>query len=374
MKRTTAGIWIVAATFTVIFAALLVAAHAAVKRTVSRPWPGGLGSVEDVPKRYPPRERSLDASRLVVYAMPLDIELQPARKRDATAALKAFGAYVRQEQGNATRTIAPPAAEIAQYLETHARDLDLVREHLLHATIEWPLDLRKGAGGPMPNLLGHLQLNRVLVTRALLRGSWEDLHAAWRLAQALQSRPEIIAQIVALSMVRSINAAAWKMPGPAPAWLAEMGRVDYAWLLAAGSQAESWSVLQTATREGVPLPHFMLARSIHHQRRTAEKLLANRECGLDTARFFAERQKELFRMERLVTPNLASMWRRAFRYRAEREATMNAHRVLAGEAIVTRSVCSDGAWRFENGTLAFSRDLPKGEPQEVDMPLSLRLR
>ena len=52
---------------------------------------------------------------------------------------------------------------------------------------------------------------------------------------------------------------------------------------------------------------------------------------------------------------------------------MNALRIAAGEPIVTRSVCSDGTWRFEKGTLAFSRALPKGEPQEVDMSLTLRV-
>ncbi|HWK12036.1 MAG TPA: hypothetical protein VNR64_18380, partial [Vicinamibacterales bacterium] len=71
--------------------------------------------------------------------------------------------------------------------------------------------------------------------------------------------------------------------------------------------------------------------------------------------------------------DLSSLWRRAFRYRAEREATANALRVREGKPIVTASRCSDGAWTFDgNNTLRFSRRISTAPP-DTPMPLVISL-
>lgn len=71
--------------------------------------------------------------------------------------------------------------------------------------------------------------------------------------------------------------------------------------------------------------------------------------------------------------DLSFIWRRAFRTRAEREATANALRVRDGTAIEPKSRCSDGAWTFDGTTLHFSRDIATSRPDRP-MPLTLRVK
>ena len=71
--------------------------------------------------------------------------------------------------------------------------------------------------------------------------------------------------------------------------------------------------------------------------------------------------------------DLTFVWRRAFRYRAEREATANALRVRVGKSIETGSRCTDGGWTFDGTTLRFSREIATAAPDRP-MPLVLRVK
>ncbi len=62
--------------------------------------------------------------------------------------------------------------------------------------------------------------------------------------------------------------------------------------------------------------------------------------------------------------DLTSVWRRAFRYRAEREAAANALRVREGRPIETKSACSNGTWSFHETTLRFSREIPSSTSEK----------
>jgi predicted NAD/FAD-binding protein len=70
--------------------------------------------------------------------------------------------------------------------------------------------------------------------------------------------------------------------------------------------------------------------------------------------------------------DLRSVWRRAFRSRAEFEATANALRVREGKPIESRSRCSDGRWTFDGATLRFSHDIA-AVPPDTAMPLALHV-
>jgi len=74
-----------------------------------------------------------------------------------------------------------------------------------------------------------------------------------------------------------------------------------------------------------------------------------------------------------VGTDLSSVWHRAFRYRAEREATANALRVREGRSIEAKSRCSDGAWTFDGTTLRFTREIATAQPDNP-MPLILRVK
>ena len=67
-------------------------------------------------------------------------------------------------------------------------------------------------------------------------------------------------------------------------------------------------------------------------------------------------------------------WKRAFRYRVEREATANALRARAGQPIDGSSQCSGGRWSFDGTTLRFAKPIPLPERLDTSMPLTLRVR
>jgi hypothetical protein len=77
-----------------------------------------------------------------------------------------------------------------------------------------------------------MNVARALVATALANArandatAWQDLHAVCNLARSLAPYPQMMTQTAALSMVRTINAVAWKMPLPAPAWLSELQARD----------------------------------------------------------------------------------------------------------------------------------------------------
>jgi hypothetical protein len=167
----------------------------------------------------------------------------------------------------------------------------------------------------------------------------------------------MMAQTAALSMARMINAVAWKMPLPAPAWLGELQARDNVQQLLEAFQFQTASYWE----DGAWLfPTKWLANSVDHDRLIAEELFNLTRCDVNTP------------VNDLGT-DLTSVWRRAFRYRAEREATANALRVREGKSIETGSRCSDGGWMFDGTTLRFSREIGTAAPDRP-MPLVLRVK
>ena len=153
------------------------------------------------------------------------------------------------------------------------------------------------------------------------------------------------------------SAVAWKMPLPVPAWLSELQERDDVRALLDAFQFQAASYWQSGARW---FPTKWLAESIDHDRHLAEDLSKLTGCDVNT------------QMNQLGT-DLTSLWRRAFRYRAEREATSNALRVRQGKSIESGSRCSDGSWTYDGTTLRFSREILTAPPDNP-MPLVLRVK
>jgi hypothetical protein len=242
-------------------------------------------------------------------------------------------------------------------------DVSAIREVLLGEPIVWESrvefdDVEVGERRTM-----QMMVARTLVASALTKArandsaAWDDLHALWKLANSLSAHPQMMAQTAVLTMARMINAVAWKMPLPVPAWFGELQERDnvrplleaFQYQVASYAQSSAWS-----------FPTKWLASSVDHDRQIAEELFNLMRCDVTTP------------MNELGT-DLSSVWRRAFRYRAEREATANALRVREGKSIETSSRCSDGGWMFDGTMLRFGREIKTAAP-DSPMPLVLRLK
>jgi hypothetical protein len=162
-------------------------------------------------------------------------------------------------------------------------------------------------------------------------------------------------RIVAISMTRAINAVAWKMPLPVPVWFNEVNDRDFVRPLFETVQYEKWR----AWREQVfPLKSF--AEAIDRERNLTGELARVTECEVHPVTADVD--------------DLDITWRRAFRYRVEREATANALRARAGQPIQGKSHCSDGGWSFDGRTLRFAKPIALPERRDTSMPLTLRIR
>jgi len=311
----------------------------------ARPWPNGMGTLAAVPDRYPPQHENEAARTLTKLAAAVP-------ENDAVTA------YVRQEIASGELTIAEPPA---------MADISAIRDLLLREPVVWERDLLQQHGGLLGKVAMHLSLMRALVASALGRArlhdgaAWDDLHAAWNLAKSLDGHPHVIVRAVAISMTRAINAVAWKMPLPTPAWFGEVRRRDLVQPLFETMQFEDWRRWREQT---FPLKPF--AERIERERALAGELARVTECEFN----------------RVIEPGspkdpndrLDIGWKRAFRYRVEREATANALRVRAGQRIEEGSRCSDGRWSFDGNSIRFTKSIALPERLDTSMPLTLHVR
>jgi hypothetical protein len=317
-----------------------------VAAAAARPWPDGLGTLAAVPDRYPPQHENEAARKL-------------AKLAGSVAENDAVTAYVRQEIARGEPTIAEPPA---------IADLSAIRDLLLHGRVVWERNLSQQHGGLLPKLAMHQTLMRALVASALGRArrhdaaAWDDLHAAWNLTKALNEHPHLILRVVAMSMTRTINAVAWKMPLPVPPWFGEVQDRDLVRPLLETLQFDRWQ--RSRERRFVPVKPF--AAAIDRERILAGELARVTECEFTHVIEPGDRSDPVTRLD--------IAWQRAFRYRVEREATANALRARAGQPIEEGSHCSDGRWSFDGKTLRFAKPIALPERRDTSMPLTLHVR
>jgi hypothetical protein len=239
-------------------------------------------------------------------------------------------------------------------------DISAIRELLLREPIVWESRIAFDDVEVAGRRTMQMTVARMLVASALSKArvnkpeAWEDLLAAWKLTNSLKEHPQMMAQTAALTIARMINAVAWKMPTPTPTWLSDMQQTDNVRPLL---EAFQYQVAYYGKPGAQWFPTKRLAASVDHDRKIAEDLFNLTRCDVTAP------------MNELGT-DLSSVWRRAFRYRAEREATANALRVREGKSIQTESQCSDGAWTFDGTTLRFSLQIATAAP-DTPMPLVL---
>ena len=314
----------------------------AVATSGAEAWPGGMGTLDSVADRFPPLQANEASVKLTALAKALPKN-------------EAVDDFVAREISRGELTIGGSPA---------LPEVSAIRELLLREPIVWKR--REGIGGDDESSATRaLQMTvaRALVASALTKArandlaAWEDLHVVWKLARALDGHPQMMAQTAALSMARMINAVAWKMPLPVPAWFGELQARDNVRPLLEAFQYQAASYWEDGARI---FPTKWLATSVERDRLIAEELFNATGCDVNA------------RANELGT-ELTSVWRRAFRYRAEREATANALRVREGKSIETGSRCTDGGWTFDGTTLRFSREIATAAPDRP-MPLVLRVK
>ncbi|HUP47550.1 MAG TPA: hypothetical protein VNA04_02045 [Thermoanaerobaculia bacterium] len=374
-----------------------------------RTWPMGLGTLSEVPGRHPVTKMSSGAARLIALAAPLGIDLAPRRMGDPPAEARPL-AFVRGQLTKwageqvliPTPEIEPVPGEAGEYLAGRAADLTAIQTLLLSGEpVVWDENVYDPLG-PLPNHIGTIQLCRVLVGRSLDRaragdrGAWDDLRAAWHLMRPLADRNELVATILLLGGVRMIDAAARKLPAPAPEWLQELHAFDFRRAAIATIQVEAWRIAErvygettidapeTAAgrlRRGAvdfvmgPYTRASAADIADSVRRRAAEIAAMRACSLDPEVFARRHPPSGWNVTALQisTPNIDTVLRRVLRWTPQREATARALALREGAPPNRQSACADGEWVYadDGRSFRFSREIADGSPFPIPLAFGL---
>src|SRR5207249_9737254 len=98
----------------------------------------------------------------------------------------------------------PPPAEVSEFLSRHAEHIGALREMLVRGKApRWERHIEKLSLAPVPNLLGHTKLQKLLLADCLAHDAngasapaLADLEASWALDEALCEEPIVITQLI----------------------------------------------------------------------------------------------------------------------------------------------------------------------------------
>jgi hypothetical protein len=170
------------------------------------------------------------------------------------------------------------------------------------------MHLERVAEAPIPNLLGHLELQRTLVADALAaidagdrRRALDDLEAAWRLMSALRDDPFILTQLIVLVDARLVAGALRQIEEAPPVWRERLAGHDFRAGVTEALQYEGWYWTQIDESEDLTSLRGVGAKLLYS---VAEPYF--RYCLVDVSDTFRERLANLERASALCDYDLAS--------------------------------------------------------------------
>ncbi len=403
----------------IVFAALWWAA-AAKTETVSERWVETLGTREAILARFPKREANAAALELERLSAGVGINIAPRAFEDRTrpdeAAQKRYGEvrvelrrWLDEQLDRAARGVAPAPPAVTAFLDERRDDLDAVRRHLLSSpTPRWEMELERLFAAPIPNLLGHLELQRVLLADALARAArgdattaLEDLEAGWRLNVALREDPTLIEQLVSMAIAR-MHAGALRQLGDVPAvWRSRLGEHDFRDSFMTALRMEGWVWSQLDGSEDLqsggmtqrvlatvakPYYRYCLAQvSDEYRERLANLTGLEVLCDSDLAAQGADLNVEVPRWNIVgdsLVPNLTNAVDRMRRLELDLELTGHvlalADPAAAPEELPS-AVCPADRWLYETSpdgamSVAFSREISWPEQTGLILPTRFTVR
>jgi hypothetical protein len=246
-----------------VYAGVEIAARRAME-DARQLWDPKLGTEEQLRDRYPHREANAAALRVEQLAMPLGIRMAPRSFLDRAEPTKQqlqaqqqiktpLWTYVDGELQRPDLTVQPPPADVRDFLDAHRVEIDALRDHLLDGPApQWELHLERLWQGPLPNIVGHASLQRLLVADALTKIHDGDrphavrtLQAGWTLNQAIADDPMVMTQLVSIAVARFHSGALRKAAPLPPAWRDRLHAHDYRASLREALRVQGWMLAHT---------------------------------------------------------------------------------------------------------------------------------
>jgi hypothetical protein len=186
------------------------------------------------------------------------LEVQENRARpsaEAAAALQTvqLGGFLDRELKSPQERVGAPPRPVERFLTDHEGELEAIESLLLREeNLQWEMDVTPKADFHIPNTLGQMRLQRLLVARALLEmrrgetdGANRTLEASWRLNEVLSARPELISHLIVVAVAKYHAGALRKLVAPAAGWADRLRSLKLLLGYLAAFQNEFWFVWDT---------------------------------------------------------------------------------------------------------------------------------
>lgn len=350
-------------------------------------WPFGLGTIDEVPARFPKSPSDATAQHVKTIARRLTAS-EPMRQT--------LQSYVANQIGRANDAADAPPAAIRQFLDEHIAAIDELRTISVGPPPRWAIDIHRRSQETSPDIAAQSWQFRVLAADAFdhhRRGddttAWQDAETGWMLAQGLWAHPDLSSQFLALSGTRMMNGLAAKLAAPAPAWHQQLLAFDADRAFSAAMQIEAWRAMTSwgrgrtsfAERDDQVWKNFggAILRNISGRQASRYATLL-RAAAEDIARQHScdPSPKKFDPVADVIRSHLA-------RFHIEREAAaklqaLKEQRRRAGEwpdtlPGVGKSLCGENAWRYRrgaDGSMSLSFGDPTAEDAPAVLPLSFR--
>lgn len=245
------------------FFALLIAIYVlAFNRTnsVRADWEETLGSFDEIMQRFPATEANGTALDLERRAAVLGVRLSPRhieRSLPDPKVKQAFGrmkkmtfnpyAFKQAERVHRSQIDAPPAA-LVEYMDAYASELEALRDLLIQGEIPvWESDMSRLYAAPIPNLLGQIDLHKLLISAALVKirsgdtpGALQFIEASWYLSCSLRDSPILINQLIYISATRLQTGALRHVRDLPQDWIKRVEEHDFRDSFVTAMQFEAW--------------------------------------------------------------------------------------------------------------------------------------
>ncbi len=247
--------------------------------TAREGWEKTLGGLDDLKREYPAREANATARRLEELSGKLgrDYDLTPRYRRQTPEhdpqdgppppRVGNYRAWAEAsdywDQVIEGRHPEPPDTLLA-WADEKDEALAALVDALRHSeTARWELDVAEVYSGPMPNLLAHMNLQRVLAGLALVeqrRGRPETaagyLDAAWLLNRALRDEPILISQLMSYTIDTRLALSLRQVDVDPGLWIARIEELDHRAGLETAIRHEGCSLLAIGDEERIAYTHL----------------------------------------------------------------------------------------------------------------------
>jgi hypothetical protein len=237
------------------FAMTVYAFH--LKAETEKEWAALNLPLADILKAFPRKDKSHAAKELESLAMKLGVCIIPQdeisgsdyseemRKKEI---LKPVYEYFSAEVASPNSAIALPPPSVSNYMRDYSGPLDAIAAFLNRGEpIVWHQDVSRLVSDPIPNLLGHVDLQKLLLSAALVsfrenrrEQAVQFLDASWQMNASIQGRPDEISTLIALCMTR-LEMAVLRKIGDAPVlWESRLGSLHYREVLVQSLRHSAW--------------------------------------------------------------------------------------------------------------------------------------